>query len=172
MTLPWRTGVMLMLMLLSSAEASLNEPVICYILDGVLILYSIITTVLFFKVKWCQSVPEPEEESTYAELLTGPIADDYEDLRTDQTAATRQKHRQEASSDTYQALQVKDDESDAYQVIKSKGRTRKKDKAKKAQVPQDLRPGPPPRHHLHTDLTQSALGTEDAVDSTGSSPLH
>uniref|UniRef100_A0A673Y0X3 Uncharacterized protein n=1 Tax=Salmo trutta TaxID=8032 RepID=A0A673Y0X3_SALTR len=32
-------------------EASLNEPVICYILDGVLILYSIITTVLFFKVK-------------------------------------------------------------------------------------------------------------------------
>uniref|UniRef100_A0A673XYV5 Uncharacterized protein n=1 Tax=Salmo trutta TaxID=8032 RepID=A0A673XYV5_SALTR len=32
-------------------EASLNEPVICYILDGVLILYSIITTVLFFIVK-------------------------------------------------------------------------------------------------------------------------
>uniref|UniRef100_A0A8C7UUP4 Uncharacterized protein n=1 Tax=Oncorhynchus mykiss TaxID=8022 RepID=A0A8C7UUP4_ONCMY len=32
-------------------SASLNEPVICYILDGVLILYSIITTVLFFKVK-------------------------------------------------------------------------------------------------------------------------
>ncbi|CAB1346479.1 unnamed protein product [Coregonus sp. 'balchen'] len=117
MTIPWRTGVMLMLMLLSSAEASLNEPVICYILDGVLILYSIITTVLFFKVK---------------------------------------KHRQEASSDTYQALQVKDDESDAYQVIKSKGRTRKKDKAKKAQVLQDLsantqtqtRPSapPPPPH--------------------------
>ncbi|XP_070979255.1 high affinity immunoglobulin epsilon receptor subunit gamma-like [Oncorhynchus clarkii lewisi] len=136
MTITWRTGVMLMLMFFSSAEASLNEPVICYILDGVLILYSIITTVLFFKVKWGKSVTAPVEDSTYAELLTGTIADDYEELRTDQTAATRRKRRQEASSDTYQALQIKDDGSEAYQVIESKGRTRKKDK--KAKVPQPL----------------------------------
>ncbi|XP_038870737.1 T-cell surface glycoprotein CD3 zeta chain-like [Salvelinus namaycush] len=134
MTIPWRTGVMLMFF--SSAEASLNEPVICYILDGVLILYSIITTVLFFKVKWGQSVTEPVEDSTYAELLTGTIADDYEDLRTDQTAATRRKRKQEASSDTYQALQIKNDGREVYQVIESKGRTRKKDK--KAKVPQPL----------------------------------
>ncbi|CAB1329029.1 unnamed protein product [Coregonus sp. 'balchen'] len=108
MTVPWRTGVVVLLKLVSSVEASMTEPVICYILDGILLLYCIITTALFFGAK---------------ELQPGANADDLENLRTDQqSAATRRKHKQEASSDTYQALQKEDDGSDAYQVIMSKGR--------------------------------------------------
>ncbi|XP_029496404.2 high affinity immunoglobulin epsilon receptor subunit gamma-like [Oncorhynchus nerka] len=126
MTAPWRIGVVVMLKLVSSAEASMTEPAICYILDGILLFYCIITTLLFVRAKWCKSSPEPKEDPTHEELQPGANADDQ------QSAATRRKRKQEASSDTYQALQIKDDGNDDYQVIMSKGRN------KKAQVPQPL----------------------------------
>ncbi|XP_041699876.1 T-cell surface glycoprotein CD3 zeta chain isoform X1 [Coregonus clupeaformis] len=141
MTVPWRTGVVVMLKLVSSVEASMTEPVICYILDGILLLYCIITTALFFGAKLCKSSPEPKEDSTHAELQPGANADDLENLRTDQqSAATRRKRKQEASSDTYQALQKEDDGSDAYQVIMSKGRKEEKEASQRS------RPGPLPPH--------------------------
>ncbi|XP_070305219.1 T-cell surface glycoprotein CD3 zeta chain isoform X1 [Salvelinus sp. IW2-2015] len=108
------------------SEASMTEPAICYILDGILLFYCIITTLLFFRAKWCKSSPEPKEDPTHAELQPGAKADDQ------QSAATRRKRKQEASDDTYQALQIKDDGNDDYQVIMSTG------KNKKAQVPQSL----------------------------------
>ncbi|XP_029567994.1 high affinity immunoglobulin epsilon receptor subunit gamma isoform X1 [Salmo trutta] len=126
MTAPWWTGVVVILKLVSSAEASMTEPAICYILDGILLFYCLITTLLFFRAK-CKSSPEPKEDPTHAELKPGANADDQ------QSAATRRKRKQETSSDTYQALQIKDDGNDDYQVIMSKGR-----KNKKAQVPQPL----------------------------------
>ncbi|XP_055733577.1 uncharacterized protein LOC129820711 isoform X4 [Salvelinus fontinalis] len=73
--------------------------------------------------QWCKSSPEPKEDPTHA---PGANADDQ------QSAATRRKRKQEASDDTYQALQIKDDGNDDYQVIMSTG------KNKKAQAPQSL----------------------------------
>nr|XP_046217134.1 high affinity immunoglobulin epsilon receptor subunit gamma-like isoform X2 [Oncorhynchus gorbuscha] len=112
MTAPWRIGVVVMMKLVSSAEASMTEPAICYILDGILLFYCIITTLFFVRAKWCKSSPEPKEDPTHEELQPGANADDQ------QSAATRR------------ALQIKDDGNDDYQVIMSKGRN------KKAQVPQ------------------------------------
>ncbi|KAJ8013259.1 hypothetical protein DPEC_G00051400 [Dallia pectoralis] len=124
----WRTGVAVMLLLGSSAEASvfsLTEPVICYILDGVLLVYCIVVTGFLFRVKWCKSCQTPELilEDTHAQLKPG-ANDEYEDLT--KTTATRRKQKSGASSDTYQALQVTDDTKDTYQVIQSKGKGRKK----------------------------------------------
>uniref|UniRef100_A0A4W5MJ74 Uncharacterized protein n=1 Tax=Hucho hucho TaxID=62062 RepID=A0A4W5MJ74_9TELE len=33
------------------SQASMTEPAICYILDGILLFYCIITTLLFFRAK-------------------------------------------------------------------------------------------------------------------------
>ncbi|KAL0963515.1 hypothetical protein UPYG_G00307440 [Umbra pygmaea] len=133
MAATWRTGVGMVLVSsavsVSASTAGLTEPLICYILDGVLLVYCIVTTVLFFTVKWCKQPTEPPIEDTYAQLKPGD-KDEYEDLT--KTAATRRKRAPEASSDTYQALQVTEDASDAYQVIATKGKGRKK----KSKVPQ------------------------------------
>uniref|UniRef100_A0A8C7C9Z2 T-cell surface glycoprotein CD3 zeta chain n=1 Tax=Oncorhynchus kisutch TaxID=8019 RepID=A0A8C7C9Z2_ONCKI len=58
------------------AEASMTEPAICYILDGILLFYCIITTLLFVRAKvghntdclplWYKSSPEPKEDPTHA----------------------------------------------------------------------------------------------------------
>ncbi|XP_010878793.1 T-cell surface glycoprotein CD3 zeta chain-like isoform X2 [Esox lucius] len=135
----WRTGGVMMLLLVSSAETSgfqMTDPIICYILDGALLFYSVIATMLFFKIKWCKTsqTTEPVPEDTYAQLKPG-AHEEYEDLKT--ATATRPMKRPGASSDTYQTLQVTDDANDAYQVITSKGKGRKK-KEKKAQDPQHV----------------------------------
>ncbi|MGH0151814.1 UNVERIFIED_CONTAM: hypothetical protein FKN15_063445 [Acipenser sinensis] len=44
----------------------LTDPKLCYILDGVLLLYSVIITALYFKNKFSKAKDEPQKESLYA----------------------------------------------------------------------------------------------------------
>ncbi|MGH0156880.1 UNVERIFIED_CONTAM: hypothetical protein FKN15_032626 [Acipenser sinensis] len=46
----------------------LTDPKLCYILDGVLLLYSVIITALYFKNKFSKAKDEPQKESLYADL--------------------------------------------------------------------------------------------------------
>ncbi|CAL8388739.1 unnamed protein product [Gadus morhua 'NCC'] len=39
-------------MLIYSTEAYLNDPAVCYMLDGILLCYCIIVTALFFNIKY------------------------------------------------------------------------------------------------------------------------
>ncbi|RXM36921.1 T-cell surface glycoprotein CD3 zeta chain [Acipenser ruthenus] len=58
-------------MLLLSTEAEvlgLTDPKLCYILDGVLLLYSVIITALYFKNKFSKAKDKPQKESLYADL--------------------------------------------------------------------------------------------------------
>ncbi|CAL8370737.1 unnamed protein product [Arctogadus glacialis] len=48
-------GLFVVLMLIYSTEAYLNDPAVCYMLDGILIFYCIIVTALFFNIKDLQS---------------------------------------------------------------------------------------------------------------------
>ncbi|MFT7808643.1 T-cell surface glycoprotein CD3 zeta chain [Arapaima gigas] len=77
-----RTGALAFLALsIPSAEASveLNDPKICYILDGFLLLYSIVITALFFKSRFGKKA-ESKEEGVYAGLNRAP--DTYDQLRS------------------------------------------------------------------------------------------
>ncbi|XP_058886508.1 T-cell surface glycoprotein CD3 zeta chain-like isoform X2 [Acipenser ruthenus] len=46
----------------------LTDPKLCYILDGVLLLYSVIITALYFKNKFSKAKDKPQKESLYADL--------------------------------------------------------------------------------------------------------
>ncbi|RXM32002.1 T-cell surface glycoprotein CD3 zeta chain [Acipenser ruthenus] len=57
-----------MLLLSTEAVLGLTDPKLCYILDGVLLLYGVIITALYFKNKFSKAKDEPQKESLYADL--------------------------------------------------------------------------------------------------------
>ncbi|XP_078142118.1 uncharacterized protein LOC144539849 isoform X2 [Centroberyx gerrardi] len=108
-----RTGVFVLfvlLLLVSSTEAYLTEPVICYILDGFLILYCIVATALLFREKFSALPSEAVGDSA--------------------------GQKQEANDAIYQDLQ-RPEGTDAYQVIETKGRKQAR-KKKNTQVNESL----------------------------------
>ncbi|KAE8621254.1 hypothetical protein XENTR_v10004740 [Xenopus tropicalis] len=106
-----------------SADAQvfgLTDPRLCYILDGLLFIYAIIVTALFFREKLSKVPPEPVVygDSKYAELgPRGQAKYDVLNTRGDDKAARRQK-RSETDS-TYTGLQ-RDKMSDPYSDIRTK----------------------------------------------------
>uniref|UniRef100_A0A3Q2WF70 T-cell surface glycoprotein CD3 zeta chain-like n=1 Tax=Haplochromis burtoni TaxID=8153 RepID=A0A3Q2WF70_HAPBU len=66
----------------SCSDNFFTEPVICYFLDGFLIIYCIIVTGLFFREKFSKgpSVGVTEENGIYQELERPKDADPYEVL--------------------------------------------------------------------------------------------
>ncbi|XP_048864272.1 T-cell surface glycoprotein CD3 zeta chain-like [Brienomyrus brachyistius] len=120
-----RTGVLTVLVLVfHPAEAmDIMDPRICYVLDGLLMLYSIIMTALFFKAKFgTQSISK--EEGIYSDLNRAP--DTYDQLRGANDLEIGTMQRQRSGNDgVYTPLQKKDD--DTYKQITG-NRERKKNK--------------------------------------------
>ncbi|NP_001165704.1 CD3Z antigen, zeta polypeptide b [Xenopus laevis] len=98
----------------------LTDPRLCYILDGLLFIYAVIVTALFFREKLSQKIPEPigYRDSNYAELNPRDQGKyDVLNVRGEEKATRRQKHP-EADS-TYTGLQ-RDKMSDPYSDIRTK----------------------------------------------------
>lgn len=117
--------VLALLMWVPSTEALLAPPVTCYILDGFLLLYCIIFTALFFKLKL-----KSENNSNEASNTGGGEDRTYEELPpAGPSSGAVPKRRPGATEGTYQTLQSNQPEG-AYQVIeatKTKGRTKSKE---------------------------------------------
>nr|XP_020465187.1 T-cell surface glycoprotein CD3 zeta chain-like isoform X2 [Monopterus albus] len=80
-----RTGVFILFVLVvpvSCKEAFFTEPVICYFLDGILVVYCIIATALYFREKYSHRPAAVFEEKSgiYQELQRPNDADPYQVL--------------------------------------------------------------------------------------------
>ncbi|XP_051869986.1 T-cell surface glycoprotein CD3 zeta chain isoform X2 [Pristis pectinata] len=103
---------------------SLNDPKLCYILDGILFVYGIIITALYLKLRLTKAkskledapVNQPNMEGAY-EPLQKKNQDAYSDLKFNKrhqdteagiAAKRNEKIDAAASSDTYSKLNAKD----------------------------------------------------------------
>ncbi|KAM5179672.1 T-cell surface glycoprotein CD3 zeta chain [Mantella aurantiaca] len=107
----------------------LTDPKLCYLLDGLLLIYAIIVTALFFREKLSKNVASEEaKDDTYHELNQN-TRDFYSSRADAEMGGRRGKHRSPDNS-VYQGLE-KDKMSDPYNAIGLKQQQpRKKDKGK------------------------------------------
>ncbi|KAK9537798.1 hypothetical protein VZT92_005378 [Zoarces viviparus] len=79
-----RTSVFVLFVLLvpvSSDEILFTDPVVCYFLDSILIVYCIAATALFFREKfYIPPVGQPEDNCIYQELDRAKDTDQYQEL--------------------------------------------------------------------------------------------
>ncbi|XP_031150606.1 T-cell surface glycoprotein CD3 zeta chain isoform X2 [Sander lucioperca] len=99
-----RTGVFVLFVLLvpvSSKGIFFTEPVICYYLDGILILYCIFATVLFFREKfYIPSVARVAEDGgIYQELERINDADTYQILEPSKAKVKKSWQEKETQVD-------------------------------------------------------------------------
>ncbi|KAJ8410517.1 hypothetical protein AAFF_G00194210 [Aldrovandia affinis] len=127
-----RTGVLVFLAVgVPTAEAGrgLNDPMLCYILDGVLLVYSLIVTGLYFREKFFKPKANSKDDNIYSGL--SQPAQEYEDLRHRNdaeggaTATATRGNRREAGNETYTALK-KVTEDDYKEIAVKKERRRNK----------------------------------------------
>ncbi|KAG7238792.1 hypothetical protein INR49_030336 [Caranx melampygus] len=90
----------------SCIEGFFAEPVICYFLDGILIFYCVVATVLFFREKFPRkpyvAVGESVENGIYQELERPKDADPYEVLEpTKRKKKAANKKKSEVRGDLY-----------------------------------------------------------------------
>uniref|UniRef100_A0A3Q2QZA9 T-cell surface glycoprotein CD3 zeta chain n=1 Tax=Fundulus heteroclitus TaxID=8078 RepID=A0A3Q2QZA9_FUNHE len=97
----WVPGLLVLASLLPSAAAGIEDPQLCYVLDGFLGLYGLIITGMFIREKFFKTKVKGFEEPTYAGLVGGS-ADTYEPLTTD---PERGRNRRVADDSTYTGLQ-------------------------------------------------------------------
>nr|XP_020474787.1 T-cell surface glycoprotein CD3 zeta chain [Monopterus albus] len=65
----WTSGLLVFAVVLSPAEAlALNDPQLCYILDGFLGLYGLIITGMFIKEKFFTTKAKVKQDSIYTDL--------------------------------------------------------------------------------------------------------
>ncbi|KAG7331338.1 hypothetical protein KOW79_005307 [Hemibagrus wyckioides] len=83
-----KDSLLCLALLVSSAEATnFSDPVICYVLDAVLLFYCIVFTALYFKLKFqmafsqdsSSSAAAAKQERIYEQPLK-PTEDHYEDI--------------------------------------------------------------------------------------------
>ncbi|KAF5902625.1 T-cell surface glycoprotein CD3 zeta chain, partial [Clarias magur] len=114
-----KTGalVLLLLIIICPAEASLNDPKFCYILDVFLLIYGIVITALYLREKCCKPKGKIENDSTYASL-SGRQAT-YDGLRQrDPERGHARGGRRQGDEDTYTRLKTKTE--DTYKEIQVK----------------------------------------------------
>ncbi|XP_064166119.1 T-cell surface glycoprotein CD3 zeta chain-like isoform X1 [Anguilla rostrata] len=110
MDLRWTGLLVVLAMAVPSAEAKigLNDPMLCYILDGVLLLYGLVITGLFFRERYFKPTKaDSKDDGIYMGL--NKAADAYDVLRPSGDAesgagASRGKRRQ-GDDETYTPLQ-------------------------------------------------------------------
>ncbi|XP_039191591.1 T-cell surface glycoprotein CD3 zeta chain isoform X1 [Crotalus tigris] len=115
---------------ITDADAlGLADPKLCYILDGILLIYAIIITALFMKVKLSnrstESKPSQNANDIYNKLSTGH-RDEYDSLAVKKTetdlemAVENQRRRKKPQDKVYTSLQ-RDKMGEAYSEIGKKG---------------------------------------------------
>lgn len=115
-----RKCVFIFFMFISCTEASMAEPFICYILDGILLIYCIAATAIFFREKFSHVLTKAQDPTNH---LTSDADGDYEELKPDpQSGSSKQKRGQKATDATYQTLQKTGDPNE---VIEMKARAKK-----------------------------------------------
>uniref|UniRef100_A0A8C6VH16 T-cell surface glycoprotein CD3 zeta chain n=1 Tax=Naja naja TaxID=35670 RepID=A0A8C6VH16_NAJNA len=107
----------------------LTDPKLCYILDGILLIYAIIITALFMKAKLAnrstESKPSQNANDIYNKLSTGR-RDEYDSLALKKTdtdlemAVENQRRRKKPQDKVYTSLQ-RDKMGEAYSEIGKKG---------------------------------------------------
>uniref|UniRef100_A0A670ITF9 T-cell surface glycoprotein CD3 zeta chain n=1 Tax=Podarcis muralis TaxID=64176 RepID=A0A670ITF9_PODMU len=111
----------------------LTDPRLCYILDGILLIYAIIITACFVKLKISKGSPEPQTSQNSEDLynrLSHGTRDEYASLGAKQTDADievggkAQHRRKQAQDRVYSALQ-RDKMAEAYSEIGKKGERRR-----------------------------------------------
>ncbi|XP_051998684.1 T-cell surface glycoprotein CD3 zeta chain-like [Xyrauchen texanus] len=105
----------------SYAEAvHVSDPIVCYILDVILLLYSIIFTALYFRVKFTREEPIPDEPATPARNPNEPVYTDLDlpQMSSDYQQLNRPIRRREEETH-YQELRGQSNEE--YQEIKKTG---------------------------------------------------
>ncbi|NP_001093577.1 CD247 antigen like precursor [Danio rerio] len=120
-----RTSTLLLLAsCVSSAEATVSDPTYCYILDVILLVYSIIFTALYFREKFLKEGPVPPDpaapvrnpnEPVYTDLDLPQVGSDYQQLDRPIRRREPETHYQELRAHA----------SDEYQQIGTKGKPRK-----------------------------------------------
>ncbi|XP_051564865.1 T-cell surface glycoprotein CD3 zeta chain-like [Myxocyprinus asiaticus] len=117
-----RTATLLLLAThVSYTEAvHVSDPVVCYILDVILLLYSIIFTALYFQVKFTRKEPIPPEPATPARNPNEPVYTDLDlpQMSSDYQQLDRPIRRREEETH-YQELRGQSNEE--YQEIKKTG---------------------------------------------------
>ncbi|XP_026861025.2 CD247 antigen like [Electrophorus electricus] len=125
----FRTDALLFLALsVSSAEAmSWSDPITCYVLDAVLLLYCIVFTALYFRIKLSRLPPETPviNEPVYTGLNTNQISDDYQtlDQPSSQARAPGRQNQAKQSEGHYEPLRTPS--NDDYQELKKKNKLHK-----------------------------------------------
>ncbi|KAM4559160.1 uncharacterized protein PAE49_013651 isoform 3-T3 [Odontesthes bonariensis] len=111
-----RTGVFVLCALLapvSCADVFFTDPVICYFLDGFLMIYCIAATALFFREKFSKIPPVEDVEEIggiYQELERPAEADPYQVLQPSKgrkkagKKKAKQNHTQQGDQDPYESL--------------------------------------------------------------------
>lgn len=125
---------------ISCTEASIAEPFICYILDGILLIYCIVATAFFFREKFYHDLNKVQDPTNH---LTSHAESEYEELNPDpHSDPSKRKRRQKVTDPTYQTLQKT---GDPYEVIEMKGRV-KKSKTKRRETNEHIgqQPSAPP----------------------------
>ncbi|MCJ8732371.1 hypothetical protein PDJAM_G00210690 [Pangasius djambal] len=118
----FKDSLLCLALLVSSAEATnANDPIICYVLDAVLLLYCIIFTALYFKLKFEKAqtfvvAPNmspstdqaPQEEGQY-EALVGQSNDDYQEIQTKSKPPKKKSKAKEpkSKSNAAEAIEMK-----------------------------------------------------------------
>ncbi|XP_066542253.1 CD247 antigen like isoform X2 [Hoplias malabaricus] len=113
----------------------LSDPVTCYILDAFLLLYCIIFTGLYFRIKFSRMRTNslPADEPVYEGLKTDEVNDEYQTLEPQSSQASGPTRRNRAQQEESQYEALKSPTNDDYQEIKSKGKPHKsKGKAKES----------------------------------------
>ncbi|CAI5772818.1 T-cell surface glycoprotein CD3 zeta chain isoform X1 [Podarcis lilfordi] len=116
-----------------ASALGLTDPRLCYILDGILLIYAIIITACFVKLKISKGSPEPQTSQNSEDLynrLSHGTRDEYASLGAKQTDADievggkAQHRRKQAQDRVYSALQ-RDKMAEAYSEIGKKGERRR-----------------------------------------------
>lgn len=111
----------------------LTDPRLCYILDGILLIYAIIITALFVKVKLSKDSAESPPSQNPGDLynkLTHGRRDEYDSLGVKRTQRDiemggKNQHRRKTPQDrVYSSLQ-RDKMGEAYSEIGKKGERRR-----------------------------------------------
>ncbi|KAK1797832.1 hypothetical protein P4O66_008180 [Electrophorus voltai] len=99
---------------------SWSDPITCYVLDAVLLLYCIVFTALYFRIKLSRLPPENPviNEPVYTGLNTNQISDDYQtlDQPSSQARAPGRQNQAKQSEGHYEPLRTPS--NDDYQELK------------------------------------------------------
>ncbi|XP_029980797.1 T-cell surface glycoprotein CD3 zeta chain [Sphaeramia orbicularis] len=107
----WAGVLVLILNFAPCSGLVFKEPMVCYFLDGVLIVYCLIVTAFFLKEKFCSPSTSTVAEGIYQELNRPEDSDPYQVLdHTKQKNKGPKKKKREAAS-------VQNRDADAYESL-------------------------------------------------------